>query len=109
AWNGKTGTSKETSISYWEHKMVDVPDADTLNLLLQVSNFTHSKGGVKKPIISGDKDTINLARSQTEAVDLLLTGCLFMGGLFFLGLYIFGSRDRATLLFSLFCILYSYR
>jgi signal transduction histidine kinase/CheY-like chemotaxis protein len=32
-----------------------------------------------------------------------------MGGLFFLALYYFGTRDRATFFFSIFCILYSYR
>ncbi|HLX91732.1 MAG TPA: ATP-binding protein, partial [Puia sp.] len=34
---------------------------------------------------------------------------LFMGGLFFLGLYIFGQHDKTILYFSLFCIVYSYR
>ena len=32
-----------------------------------------------------------------------------MGGLFFLGLYLFGNSDKAILLFSLFCLVYCYR
>jgi hypothetical protein len=32
-----------------------------------------------------------------------------MGGLFFLGLYLFGNRDKAYLLFSLYSIVYCYR
>ena len=32
-----------------------------------------------------------------------------MGGLFFLGLYLFGRHDKTILYFSLFCIVYSYR
>ncbi len=48
-------------------------------------------------------------RQQSEAIDLILTGCLFMGGLFFLGLYLLGNRDKAILLFSLYSIVYCYR
>ncbi len=64
---------------------------------------------MKNAITVGKKAEINLERRRTEAIDLLLTGCLFMGGLFFLGLYLLGNRDRATLLFSLYSIVYCYR
>lgn len=46
---------------------------------------------------------------KEKAYDLILTGCLFMGGLFFFGLFLFGKHDKVILLFSLFCISYSYR
>ena len=36
------------------------------------------------------------------AFDLVLTGCLFMGGLFFFGLFLFGRHDRSILYFALF-------
>ncbi|MFA4871196.1 MAG: ATP-binding protein [Pedobacter sp.] len=108
--NGKVSTVADNFIPYWEHKTIDVPGgADTLNLVLQVSNFTHRKAGIKKNIWIGNKDKVILDRKQTEAIDLLLTGCLIMGGLFFLGLYLMGNRDKPILLFALFSIVYSYR
>jgi signal transduction histidine kinase/CheY-like chemotaxis protein len=110
ASNGKVGTSKESYVPYWEHKTIDLSEgSDTVNLVLQIANFDHSKGGIIKSITIGKKSIIRLDRQRTEAIDMMLTGCLFMGGLFFLGLYLLGSRDKAILLFSLYCIVYSYR
>lgn len=110
ASNGQVGKHAKDYMPYREYASVDVPlHADTLNLLLQISNFSHSKGGIKKPIWIGKKAEIILKRKQTEAIDLLLTGCLIMGGFFFLGLYLMGNRDKAILLFALFSIVYSYR
>ncbi|HEY0175886.1 MAG TPA: histidine kinase dimerization/phospho-acceptor domain-containing protein, partial [Pedobacter sp.] len=110
AANGKVSTTAKDFVPYWQYKAIDLPEhTDTLHIVLQVANFIHSKGGVKKSILIGKKDQIDLDRQQAEAIDLLLTGCLFMGGLFFLGLYLLGSRDKAILLFSLYSMVYSYR
>ena len=38
-----------------------------------------------------------------------MAGFMFMGGLFFLGLFVFSSHDKTILYFSLFCIVFSYR
>lgn len=110
ASNGKVGKSKAESKPAWINKDVDLQlGADTLNILPQISNFTHSKAGIAKPMFIGSKEFAKLERRRTEAFDLLLSGCLFMGGLFFLGLYLYGNRDKAILLFALFAVVYSYR
>src|SRR5690606_1804634 len=94
----------------WLNLGEDIPlGIDTAELVLVIANFVHSKGGMKDFIVLGDSKQLTLDRRRTEAVDLFLTGCLFMGGLFFLGLYLLGNRDNAILLFSLFCIVYCYR
>lgn len=107
--NGKVTTSEKGFEAHWEYHAIDLPNSDTLNITIQVSNFIHSKGGISKPIFIGPADRIDLARHRAEGIDLMLTGCLLMGGLFFLGLYLLGSRDKAILLFALFSIVYSYR
>ncbi len=110
AQNGTVTTSAKGYQAHWQYKSFTIhPGIDTLHLVLQISNFVHSKGGIKKPLVLGNKEIVQLDRQRDEAIDLLLTGCLFMGGLFFLGLYIFGNRDKATLLFSLYSIIFSYR
>jgi signal transduction histidine kinase/CheY-like chemotaxis protein len=110
ATNGAVSTSETKFVPNWHYNGIDIPiGTDTLNIVLQISNFVHSKAGISKPIILGHKQMIEVARERASAFDLLLTGCLIMGGLFFLGLYIFGNRDKAILLFSLYCIIYSYR
>jgi signal transduction histidine kinase/CheY-like chemotaxis protein len=110
AQNGEPGSSAETTIAHWENGTFQLPDnSDTLKLVLQVANFSHSKGGPYKEIFIGDKNKLLFKQQETFASDFLLTGCLFVGGLFFFGLYLFGQHDKAILFFSLFCITYSYR
>lgn len=108
--SGQVTTSSENFIPHWENKSYDIPPGtQELNIALQVANFSHSKGGIKEPIVIGKKEMLLLKRQRVEAIDLLLTGCLFMGGLFFIGLYLFGRRDKAILLFALYSIVFSYR
>lgn len=110
ASNGKVSKTAQDFLPYWEIKTAEIPrGTDTLHLLLQVANFSHSKAGIKKSMWIGTKENVILKRKQAEAIDLLLTGCLIMGGFFFLGLYLMGNRDNAILLFALFSIVYSYR
>lgn len=109
--NGRPGRTKETSTPFWSTHTVVLPqsDADTLVMVMQIANFWHAKGGPYKEILLGDKDDLIQKKYRNAAYDFLLGGCLLMGGLFFLGLFIFGRHDKTTLYFSLFCIIYSYR
>lgn len=107
--NGKVTTSEKGFEAHWEYHAINLPNTDTINITLQISNFIHSKGGIGKPVFIGPTEKIDLARHRAEGIDLMLTGCLLMGGLFFLGLYLLGSRDKAILLFALFSMVYSYR
>ena len=110
AHNGVPDTTAATSTPFWSSQTVPVTtDADTLHLLLQVANYWHVRGGPYKDILLGRRDQLILKRDRDMAFDVALAGCLFMGGLFFLGLYTLGRHDKPTLFFSLFCILYSYR
>ncbi len=110
ASNGKVATNANDFIPHWKYNAFDIPkDTDTAILVLQIANYVHSKGGIKESIFIGQKQQIELERKRVEAIDLMLTGCLFMGGMFFLGLYLLGNRDKAILLFSLYSIVYSYR
>jgi signal transduction histidine kinase len=108
--SGYPDSTSNKAIPHWQTATLPIEvESDTLNIVLYVANFWHSKGGINEAVVLGDRETLLLKREQGEAFDLLLTGCLFMGGLFFFGLYLFGKHDRAILFFSLFCMVYSYR
>lgn len=108
--SGIPGTSRETTTPFWtvQAKPISTP-SDTLQLLLQVANFHHSKGGPYEPILLGNTDDIAFGLKREQGLNFFLTGCLFMGGLFFLGLFLFGRHEISILYFSIFCLLYSYR
>jgi signal transduction histidine kinase len=108
--NGVSGTTKSTTTPHWMNVTVPLNiQTDTVTLLIQIANFSHAKGGPYKNILLGDKQYLSLLYNRNQAADFLLAGCLFMGGLFFFSLFIFGKRDKATLYFSLFSMMYSYR
>ena len=108
--NGNPDTSQNNYNQHWLTNVLLLPDnTDTLQLVLQIANFSHAKGGAKKGILIGDNSLFQAQKLEWLATDFLLAGCLFMGGLFFFGLYLFGKNDKAMLFFSLFSMVYSYR
>ena len=108
--NGKVGTNKAEQTphilpvtkSFHTHR-------DTIELVLQISNYYHSKGGAAIAPEIGTNLVLEMERELGLGIDLLLTGALLMGGLFFLGLFMFGRQDKGVLYFALFCLTYSYR
>lgn len=108
--NGKVAKSKSQYIPEWKPDFVAIHNLkDTNEFVLQIANFDHHKGGVSESIRIGGNSLMKAKQNRILAYDLILTGSLVMGGLFFLGLYFFGHHDRAILFFSIFCIVYAYR
>lgn len=108
--NGIPGHEKELSVPDWMPKTVNFRKySDTLEFVLQVSNFRHTKGGSLEPIIIGDRIKLVAKREFDFSYDFLLSGSLIMVGLFFLGLYFFGQHEKSVLWFALFCLTFSYR
>jgi signal transduction histidine kinase/CheY-like chemotaxis protein len=110
AKEGQTGTDASNSKPFWLTRTITLDtEADSLDVVLQISNFHLAKGGASKSIYFGSARNLTLTDARETGMDFLLCGCLLMGGLFFLGLYLFARHDKAILFFSLFCILYSIR
>lgn len=109
--NGTVGTTPEQHTPFWLPATVTLTSqqTDTLQFVLHVSNFEHSKGGIRLPIILGTQQYLQRERTIEIGFIMLLTGCLFMIGLFFLGLYMFGRHEVPMLYFAFICFCYSYR
>ncbi len=108
--NGVPGKTARTSKPKWIPRIVALTEVDdTLDLVLHISNFSHFKGGMGKEIILDNFSSLNFKNKREAALTTLLSGGLVIGGLFFLGLFLYDRRDVTVLYFSLFCIFYSYR
>ena len=103
AQNGKVGTSKEDYTPKWIPQNIDlgISDNNRLELILQVANFHHHRGGAYEPLLLGESTFIAQVREKELAFSYILTGALLMGSFFFLGLYLFGKHEKAILFFSL--------
>ncbi len=78
-------------------------------IIVQVSNFDHRRGGLVEDIKLGLAAQIERQLTQSQVLAAFLCGSLMIMGLYYLGLYYFRPKERYTLLFAIFCILMSIR
>lgn len=106
---GTVGMTEDTSYPGWVPKVINLPKEDTLDLVLQISNFHHQRGGARESIVLANEQSQDAHKNMILGFDLLLCGTLIMAGLFFYALFFFGQRERTALFFSLFCLTFAYR
>ncbi|UXP32289.1 response regulator [Reichenbachiella agarivorans] len=108
--NGQVGKSASTSVPHWEMITRDLKVTnDTLDIVLQISNFKHSRGGAFAPIELGEKVIMQTQKRREEANDLIMASSLFFVGLFFMVLFSYGRHEKQIFFYALFCLFYSYQ
>ncbi len=78
-------------------------------IVLQMSNFYMSSGGLLSSILLGGEAPLLALRYNGLAYNLFLFGALMMMGIYHLALFFFRKKDRAPLYFGLFCLLVAIR
>lgn len=59
AKNRQVSDNEEDFKPYWQYQTVDLSESpDTLNIVLQIANFSHSKAGISKSIVLGSKSNM---------------------------------------------------
>ena len=108
--NGIVATNKEDYKPHWlPVKKLYIPQSDTLQLVLQIANFDHYRGGISQPIIVGNIGYVESIWETELSITLILTGILVMVSLIFFGLYFLGQSDGVIIYFALYCLFYIYR
>ncbi|GJM32138.1 MAG: hypothetical protein DHS20C18_11390 [Saprospiraceae bacterium] len=110
AQNGEVGDSRASSIPYWLPitKML-IDRSQELDLVLQISNFDHARGGPLDPIFIGTNERLLREKEINQNLTFALFCVLIMCGVFLLGLYPLRNMDTAALTFAAFCLAHSYR
>ena len=105
AEQGKGGTSRHASVPKQYPRIVSfAADSGEVELVIQVSNFQHRKGGIWVPMLLGDSDTIVGAQMKTTAKEMLILGSLLIIGIYHIGLYAFRKQEKFTIHFGLLCL-----
>jgi PAS domain S-box-containing protein len=108
--NGRVGKTRQTSTAQFLPKVTTLSkDSTDYYLTLQVSNFSHKKGGVWEPINFGLESKIRNSRIQNMAFEIFLVGSLLIMALYHLSLFILRTKDLSTLYLSFMCFLVSIR
>lgn len=107
---GTVGQTAETSTPRYAPQIVELPgDSSRLELVFQVSNFHHNRGGAWEEIYLGTREQLTKIRDRRLTLDLIFFGSIFSLGLYHLTLFSLRQNDRAPLLFGFYCLLVAVR
>ncbi len=108
--NGVVGKTPETMRPEWQPKLAYfITERDQVEVILQISNFYHRKGGAGQVILLGTEKQMCAERAQQLNFEFLLFGSISFMGLYHLGLFTLRRKDKSPFYFSLSCLLISLR
>jgi len=108
--NGVVGKMPETMHPQWLPDVADfLAKQSPLEVILQISNFHHRKGGAGQVIQLGTENQIRKIREKNLNYELFLFGSLFIMGLYHVILFALRREDRSPLYFGICCFLMSLR
>jgi len=106
AANGQVGKSPESSIPQSLPQVAMFrPSGSTVDIVLQISNFAHRKGGFWDIIELGTEKQIHQKQRLKQAYEGFLFGSLLIIAFYHFGLFGLRRKDPSTLYFGLFCLL----
>lgn len=85
------------------------PANDTVELVMQVANFHHKRGGITKDIELGGSDVLTVRTNLKIAAEMFITASLLVIGVYHLLLFALRRKDRAPLYFGLITLLLGIR
>lgn len=104
--NGTVAETKELAVAQYLPAITTFfPSSGSIEIIIQVSNFQHRKGGVWKPVEFGLAKNIIDKREWELAIQLFLFGSLVIMGLYHLGLYLIRLRDKSPLYFGIVALI----
>src|SRR5690606_29859108 len=91
---GEVGEDKSSVTPHLETKLVFFQsENDKVELVMQVANFHHKRGGITKYIELGGSDVLTVRTNLKIAAEMFITASLLMIGMYHLLLFIFRRKD----------------
>jgi len=107
---GVAGKDRETTVPRYFPQIIDCKiETNEIELILQVSNFHHRRGGPREVIQLGEEKSIQQIKENKLGFDLFLFGSIFIMTLYHFCLFTFNKKDRTFFYFSVFCFLVTLR
>ena len=85
------------------------PESEQIEILLQVSNFHHRRGGLWDLISLGPENRIRRLNEIQRSFDFFILGAIFSMAVYHLSLFVVRQKFRPTLYFGIVCLLVALR
>jgi len=100
--NGEVGSSREQEKPWYKPaSFCYIPDTDTLQILIQVSNFHHRRGGFWQSLVIGSASKVMERKERQRIFNYSTIGVLFFFMVFFLIFWSFSRKEVLMLFFAL--------
>jgi len=100
--SGIVGENKETSKPEWSSSdIIFKANSDTTEIILQVSNFYHKKGGIEHPVMFAEAEVISEYGWNRISWNILLLGIFMIMAAYHFAAFLFRKNDKSNLYFSL--------
>lgn len=107
---GHPDTTASAAVPELAPAIIDVePDRDTLDIVLQVSNYHNHVGGLWDEVKLGPAAKVQSGLMTNLSIELLVTGCLLISFLYYFILYLSFRKRYVLLFFSIVCLIMSIR
>ncbi|MGD2271637.1 MAG: PAS domain S-box protein [Desulfobacterales bacterium] len=107
---GVPGKTLETTVPCYCPQVVDFEiGSDRMEIIFQVSNFHHRRGGLWEVIRLGKESEIRASDLRKISFDVFLFGSIFIIALYHFGLFVLRRKDRSNFYFGIICLLIALR
>ncbi|WP_146169792.1 sensor histidine kinase [Kordia periserrulae] len=103
---GKVGKTRAETLHRRFSQIIPLNTSDTrFEIVIQVANFYHHKGGIDKPLIIDNSQKLQNQKSKRIIADMTYMGSLSFIGVFFLLFFLlYWNKDKAVLYFAVLCL-----
>lgn len=106
---GTVGRSKLETIPQYLPQIASFEGQSSVEIIIQVANFSHHKGGIKANLQLGTEKQIAALRDKKLLLDVFLFGVFSIMACYHMGLYYLRQKDKSPLYFSIICIVLAIR
>ncbi|HET9240581.1 MAG TPA: 7TM diverse intracellular signaling domain-containing protein [Oligoflexus sp.] len=100
---GNVGTTEETSIPSRNSGILRLPDAGSYDIVVQISNFHHARGGTWRAMRIGSFESLTHTARMNQLIEIAFIGGIWAIGIYHLALF-FLRREIVTIAFSFCCL-----
>lgn len=100
---GKDKTNSKPKFEYNDIPFVLDPEkgnTEEIDIIIQVSNFSHKRGGLQKPILFSSLETLHKQTRSADILNLIIIGIILIIGINHLNMYLIRRKDISNLYFG---------